>query len=106
MSHWLHPAAEAELGDAAVQMTPDSLLVALFFVWLFVGVAWLLSQKLRLIRRVGRHLTNDQLVDLARKGDHEAQRLRRRSFVYVAVGLALLLPLSFGRSILGNLPLW
>ncbi len=67
------------------------LFIATWFIWVAVGVIWLLPQKRALLRRVG-NLTNDEVIQLALSGDVEAQRLRRRTRWLFGIGLALLLP--------------
>ena len=74
-------------------MKLGSLVAICYGVWLVAGLVWLLPLKIALVRRVG-NVTNDQLVSLAKRGDAEAQRLRRRTWWFIGVGLALLLPLS------------
>ena len=70
-------------------------LAYLFFlsllVWVAVGATWLLPKKLKLMKRVG-NLTNDQLIQLAKAGDVEAQSLRRKGWWWLGIGLAVLLP--------------
>jgi hypothetical protein len=67
------------------------LFIATWFIWVAVGAIWFLPQKRALLRRVG-NLTNDELIQLARSGDVEAQRLRRRTWWFMGIGLALFLP--------------
>ena len=80
-------------------MKPGLLLVSFFVVWLLVGLAWLLPKKLALLRQLG-NLSNDELVQKAKGGNIEAKELRRQTWWFVGVGLAVLLPLSFMHNIL------
>lgn len=72
-------------------MTLKSFFFLSMFVWVAVGAIWLLPMKLKLLRRVG-NLNNDQIIQLAKAGDAEAQSLRRKGWWYLGIGLALLLP--------------
>ena len=72
-------------------MTLSSFFAASISIWFLVGVAWLLPQKLAIFKRVG-NLTSNQLIQLAKAGDIEIQRLRRRTWWYVGIGLFLILP--------------
>lgn len=72
-------------------MEPSYFFIATWILWIGVGLIWLLPQKRALRRRVG-NLTNDELIQLARSGDVESQRLRKRGWWYLGVGLAILLP--------------
>lgn len=70
-------------------------LVSLFFIslvlWIAVGAVWLLPQKMKLVKRLG-HLSADKIIQLGKEGDVEVQSLRKKGWVWIAVGMAALLP--------------
>jgi hypothetical protein len=65
-----------------------------FLFWLIGGVLWLLPKKLAILRRLG-HRTYAELILKGDGGDAEVQTLRRLSWWYIGIGLAVLVPLSF-----------
>ena len=70
------------------------LFVATWVALIVAGLVWLLPLKRSLLKRVG-NLTNDELIRLAKSGDIEAQRLRKRTWWFIGVALALLFPQMF-----------
>jgi len=72
-------------------MKAGYLLVFTWLLWVAIGAFWMLPQKLALQRRVG-FKSNSELIALAKNGDLEAQRLRRRGRWYFGIGLAVLVP--------------
>ncbi|MCW5654042.1 hypothetical protein [Hydrogenophaga sp.] len=72
------------------------LLIALL-VWSVAGIAWLLPMKWRLLKRVGFDKSNGFLLELAFKGDHDAQKLHRCTRAYLAVGILCALGLALIR---------
>jgi hypothetical protein len=70
-------------------------------VWLVAALAFVLPLKMALLRKRG-SLTNDQLIALAKAGDADAQRLRRRTWWFFGISVALLLPLSILSSLAGE----
>lgn len=72
-------------------MTLPHFFIATLIGWVGVGLFWLFPQKLALLRRVGK-VTNDELIRLANAGDSDVRIFRKRSFLWIFIGLLLLLP--------------
>ncbi|WP_151635985.1 hypothetical protein [Noviherbaspirillum aerium] len=68
------------------------LFAAAFFIWVCVGVIWLFPQKMRLMKRGGMS-SSLELNNLADNGDIEAKQLKRKTTVFIVVGLLVLVPL-------------
>lgn len=65
-----------------------------FFVWLAAGVIFLLPKKIKLMKRAGIKWNNAaELIRLAKEGDLEAQKLRKKSMLFMAIGILVLVPL-------------
>jgi len=62
-------------------------------IWIVLGLVWLLPKKIRLMKRVG-WLSNQEIIQLAKNGDIEAQKLRKLGHIYLGIGLAVLVPLQ------------
>lgn len=75
-------------------MKAGYLLVFTWLIWVAIGAFWMLPQKLALQRRFG-FKTNSEFIALAKSGDAEAQRFRRRGWWYFGIGLAVLVPQVF-----------
>ena len=74
-------------------MNVGILFLVCYGVWLAAGLVLLLPLKVALLRSEG-SLTNDQLIQLAKRGNAQARQLRSRTWWFIGVGIALLLPLS------------
>lgn len=72
-------------------MTLSSLFLISLVVWVVIGVLWLLPMKLKIMKRLG-HLTADEIIQLGKAGDAEVQSLRKRSWWWIGIGLAVLVP--------------
>ena len=57
-----------------------------FFFWVVIGYLWLFRRKRIISGRFNHPVTNDDLIQLARSGDREVQKLRRDTWVYIAIG--------------------
>lgn len=68
------------------------LFAAAFLIRVGVGVLWLFPQKMKRIRRVG-VLNSRELNNLAENGNTEARQLKRKTTVFIVVGLLVLVPL-------------
>ena len=64
-----------------------SIISIAFILYLFLGLIWMLSLKVRIQRQHARELTNRDIKDLAKAGDELAIRLARRSKVFLGVGV-------------------
>ena len=73
-------------------VTFNYLFLAAVFTWVGVGVLWLFPQKMKLMKRVG-VLSSRELNNLAENGDTEAKQLKRKTIVFIVVGLLVLVPL-------------
>lgn len=73
--------------------------ITAYSLWVCAGLIWLMPLKLAILKRLD-SLSNDELVSRAKSGDMEAQRLRKRTWWFCGVGLAMLLPLSVIMSML------
>lgn len=69
-----------------------NLYIYAFLIWFLIGLAILLPRKIKLIKRVG-NLSNGDLIRLAKNGDAEARELRRLTWIFVGLGVLILLPL-------------
>lgn len=65
----------------------DTLFVIGVMTWFGWGVFWLLPRKLKIFKRLGSHLTADQLIQKAKEGDIEIQRLVKDTKIFMIVGL-------------------
>jgi hypothetical protein len=81
----------AAIGQKQTSMTLSSLFVLSLVTWVLIGVAWLFPKKLKLMKRLG-HLTADEIIQLGKAGDIEVQNLRKRTWWWIGMGLAVLLP--------------
>ena len=64
-----------------------AVVVVSYILWIIIGIIWLFRRKLRFIGRIGRPVTNDELIAMAKSGDEEIKKLRRDTKVLAAVGL-------------------
>lgn len=64
-----------------------SIISIAFILYLFLGLIWMLSLKVRIQRQHARELSNRDIKELAKGGDELAVRLARRSKVFLGVGV-------------------
>ncbi len=69
-----------------------NLYIYAFLIWFFIGLAFILPKKIKLLKRVG-NVGNGDLIRLAKNGDTEAVALRRVTWIFVVVGILILVPL-------------
>ena len=69
-----------------VEMSTYLILVAMAS-WVIWGAFWALPLKLKLLKIHGMDKTNDYLIELAKQGDPDAKRLRRRGHILLTVGI-------------------
>lgn len=60
-----------------------------FGLWTLVGVIWLFRRKLKIVKRIGRIVTNDELIAMAKSGDKELASLRKDTWIFLTIGLLL-----------------
>ena len=60
---------------------------SIYFVWIIFGVFFIFRRKLKIIDRIGRPVTNDELIALAKAGDKEIGDVFRDTKVFIAIGL-------------------
>lgn len=56
------------------------------FAWIIWAVIWSLPLKRKLLKIHGHNKTNDYLLELAKQGDPDARRLRKRGYILILVG--------------------
>jgi len=72
--------------------TVNLIFISTFFIWIAIGLLWLLPKKIRLMKRVG-WISNADVIKLANGGDKEASALKKQSTIYIAIGIVVLVPL-------------
>ena len=59
---------------------------SIYVVWMIFGIVFIFRRKLKIINRIGRPVTNDELIALAKAGDKEIGDVFRDTKVFVAIG--------------------
>lgn len=69
------------------------LCVFLYLIFIIIGFSWLFPRKLKILKKLGRSATNDELVKMAKNGNGEISKLIKdtKLFIVFALIFALIL---------------
>ncbi len=67
------------------------LCILLYLLFIIIGTSWLLPRKLKILKKLGRSATNDELIQMANDGNEEISKLINHTKLFIASALIIAL---------------